>query len=132
MDETDTTQKGTDPSNEQEVRFKYIKSNFFRVIHADGAWGGISTRGDIHMSFYNERAALPDSSVLTLGPDGRSLKPEVVESSGGITREVECDVVFDLITAVALRRWLDDKINEMNQIVQEAQKQQSASKVKVS
>ena len=28
------------------VRFFYIKSTLFRVIHADGALGGVTPRGD--------------------------------------------------------------------------------------
>jgi hypothetical protein len=133
MDEKDTTQEGGDPSNEHEVRVKYMKSNFFRVIHADGAWGGISPRGDIHMSFYSERGALPDSGVITVGDDGKSIKPEVAQGSGSLVREIECDLVFDLITAIGCRKWLDDKIKELNRIIKEAQDQQKAqTKVRVS
>jgi hypothetical protein len=134
MDEKDTTQEGRDPSNTHEVLVKYMKSNFFRVIHADGAWGGIGPRGDIHMSFYNERGALPESGVITINADGRSLKPELAQSSGSLVREIECDIVFDLTTAVGFRKWLDDKINELNRLLKEAQeeRQKTQTKVKVS
>lgn len=125
MDENDTTKEGGDPSNqEQEVRFKYVKSNFFRVIHADGAWGGLSPRGDIHMSFYNERGALPDSSILTIGSDGQRTKPDVAPSSNAIIREIECDIVLDLTTAMGLRKWLDDKINDLQMLVKEAREEE--------
>lgn len=135
MAENDTTQQGADPSNEREIRFKYVKSNFFRVIHADGAWGGIATRGNIHMSFYNERAALPDSSAIRFDADGKVVAPEEAQTSSSMVREIECDVVFDLVTAIGLRRWLDEKIKELNNIIKEAQEQQAtekSSKVKVS
>lgn len=124
MSEKDTTEAAEAPSNEQqEIHFRYVKSNFFRVIHADGAWGGLSPRGDIHMSFYNERGALPDSSVLTLGPDG-PLKSEVAESKGDLIREIECDIVLDLATAIGLRRWLDDKVKELQAVLKAAQEEQ--------
>ncbi len=124
MDEDDTSKAGGDPSNGQELRFTYVKSNFFRVIHADGAWGGISPRGDIHVSFYNERGALPDSSIITLAADGKPTKPEVAQSSGTIIREIECDVVLDLAAAIGLRKWLDNHINELNRVIKEAEGQQ--------
>jgi hypothetical protein len=109
-----------------------MKSNFFRVIHADGAWGGIGPRGDIHMSFYNERGALPDSGIITVGDDGKPIKPEVAQSSGSVVREIECDVIFDLITAIGFRKWLDDKIKELNRVIREAQEEQKTqSQVKV-
>jgi hypothetical protein len=131
MSEKDTTQEGRDPSNKHEVPVKYVKSNFFRVIHADGAWGGISPRGDIHMSFYNERGALPDSGVITVGDEGKIVKPEAVQSSGSLVREIECDVVFDLVTAVGFRKWLDNKISEMNQLIKQAQEEQHKTQTKV-
>jgi len=125
MAEKDTTKDALDPSNEpSEVRFRYMKSNFFRVIHADGAWGGLSPRGNIHMSFYNERGALPDSSVLTLAPDGSKQLPETAHSSGDIIREIECDVVLDLGTAIGLRQWLDDKIKDLQTLVKTLQEEQ--------
>jgi hypothetical protein len=130
MGENDTTKAGEDPSNGQELRFTYVKSNFFRVIHADGAWGGISPRGDIHVSFYNERGALPDSSILTLGADGKPLKPEEAQSSGTIIREIECDVVLDLAAATGLRKWLEDNINELNRVIKEARDQQKQNNQK--
>ena len=121
MDEKDTTQQSTDLSNEQqEIQFRYMKSHLFRVIHADGAWGGISPRGNIHMSLYNERGALPDTSKLVIDPNGRVIKPEEAQSSGDIIREVECDVVFDLGTAISLRRWLDEKIKDVQGLVEQA------------
>jgi hypothetical protein len=125
MDENSTTKEGRDPSNEQqEVVFKYVKSNFFRVIHADGAWGGLNPRGNIHMSFYNERAALPDTSTLTISSDGNLVKPEEPQTSGAVIREIECDVILDLRTAIGLRKWLDDQIKQLQELIKEAQQQQ--------
>jgi len=124
MEENSTTNEGRDPSKEQqEVVFKYVKSNFFRVIHADGAWGGLNPRGNIHMSFYNERSALPDTSTLTVAPDGNIVKPEEAQTSGALVREIECDVILDLRTAIGLRKWLDDQIKQLQGLLKEAQRQ---------
>lgn len=105
----------------QEVVFKYLKSNFYRVIHANGAFGGLTARGEIHIGFYSERMEFPDSSKLTISPNGQ-VSPEQFEGVGNVVREVEVDVVVDLGTARQLRAWLDDKISVMETLIKQAQK----------
>jgi hypothetical protein len=46
-----------------EIEFDFIKSNFFRVIHVDGAFGGLSPNGFVHMALYSERRAIPTKVV---------------------------------------------------------------------
>src|SRR5690349_24913939 len=122
MDENVSKAPENEPNeDESKIVFSYFKSNFFRVVHADGAWGGLSPRGDIHISFYNERAAIPDTSRIAISPTtGQVLKPEEFEASSRFVREVEVDVVVDLATAVQLRGWLDDKIKKLEGIIAEA------------
>jgi len=125
MPENDTTETQGHASNSSEkVTVSYMKSNFFRVIHADGAWGGLAPRGDIHMSFYSERAALPDSGTIPVNSAGKPIASEETTSSSQIVRELECDVVFDLVTAIGLRKWLDEKISDLQHLIKEAKEQQ--------
>lgn len=125
MAEKDTTQEPEVPSKDQEeVKFRYVKSNFFRVIHADGAWGGLSPRGDIHISFYNERVGIPDSSSFMIA-DGEIVKPEEFKHSSRLVREVEADVVVDLTTAKSLRAWLTHKIEALESLIKEAQEEEA-------
>jgi hypothetical protein len=107
-------------SEQQEVCIQYFKSNFFRVIHADGAWGGVSPRGDIHMAFYNERQAIPDTSKFMVSDQGM-VKPEEFQASSEFVREVEVDIIFDLQTARSLRAWLNDRIALLENLIREAQ-----------
>jgi hypothetical protein len=113
--------------DEIEVVVGFVKSNFFRVIHADGAWGGISPFGDIHMAFYSERSAIPDVGKLTLSAKtGQFTKPEQYEADSEIVREMEADVVVDLNTAIRIRAWLDDKIRSVQLLVQQAQQEKNS------
>jgi hypothetical protein len=114
MDEKDTTEQGESISNEpREISFNYVKSNLFRVIHADGAWGGLSPRGDIHIAFYNERAAIPDFSRIVISQSARVVESETFEATSELVREVEVDVIVDLTTAKGLRTWLDNMISAL-------------------
>jgi hypothetical protein len=107
-----------------EVAISYFKSNFFRVVHSDGAWGGISPQGNIHMAFYSERPAIPDVSRMVISrATSELIKPEEYEATSKIVREMEVDVVLDLRTAIQLRTWLDGKITALQKIIEGAQQE---------
>ena len=108
-----------------ELAVNYVKSNYFRVVHADGAWGGLSMSGDIHIAFYNERAAIPDKSKLTVSKQtSQVVIPEEFEATSQHVREVEVDVIVDLNTAISIRSWLDGKIKTLQALVTKAKAQQ--------
>jgi len=105
-------------SHIKEIEFDFIKSNFFRVIRADGAFGGIAPGGAIHMAIYSERQAIPTKTVHSL--EGQQLGPEIPEKREGrsaVVREVEIDVVLELPQAIVFRQWLDERIMQLQQIV---------------
>jgi hypothetical protein len=88
------------------IKFHYIKGNFFRVIHADGAIGGITPGRGIFLSLFSERGALPKVIEQALKPDG-SLGDEVGrETKEGIVREVEIGIVLNSLTATKVADWL--------------------------
>jgi hypothetical protein len=106
-----------DASPKDTIKFHYLKSNFFRVIHADGAWGGVTPRGTIHMDFYSERSPIPQEMVFRLagnpGDAERALGEEIKEkrvSKADYIRELEVGVTLDLPAAKALMGWLEQRI----------------------
>ena len=107
----------------KEIAFDFIKSNYFRVIRADGAFGGIAPNGSIHMGLYSERHPIPTKIVHGVVKDAEShslLGAEITskrEVRKSIVREMEVDAVMDITQALALRQWLDDRINQYQQIV---------------
>ena len=94
-----------------EVIFEYIKGQNFRVVHADGAIGGVTPGGNIHMAFYSERSAIPRLMVHEVTADGAlgALKPEKTVSRAGIVREMDVDVVMSEAGIDALLAWLAQK-----------------------
>ncbi len=94
------------------IRFDYIKSNHFRVVRAEGVFGGVTPKGLIWATFWTERGPIPTQMVHPVAPEG-TLEPEdrsrrVVRDA--MIREAEVNVTLDLPTAVAFREWLDEKI----------------------
>ena len=68
MEDNATSPKPESPSDR--VRFDYIKSAAFRVIHADGVVGGVTPRLDVHMDFWSERFPIPQQVVHAVNSDG--------------------------------------------------------------
>lgn len=107
---TDNSEENETPSK---LHFTYIKSNLFRVVHADGLVGSITPKNDLFLSFYNERSPLPDSLAFEITPEGR-LGKEIVEDrkiqTEGILREMEVGIVIDMELASNLVLWLTNMI----------------------
>jgi hypothetical protein len=104
------------------LKFHYIKSTLFRVVHVDGLYGGPTPKGDIQLTFYNERVAIPQQTAQVLNADG-TLGPEVAEGRigrEGIVRELEVSAILDVETARGLRDWLTDQLKAVEQLVAQA------------
>lgn len=93
------------------IKFGYIKSNLFRVIHADGAIGGLTPSGNVHISFYSERSAIPKTMFHTRNEDGSlgSPIPEETIVRDEIIREMDIDVVLSPAAVDGLIKWLTDR-----------------------
>jgi hypothetical protein len=106
--------KRKESQGRSEIKFDYIKSQYFRVIHADGAIGSVTPAGFIHFALYNERSAIPRQITHLVKPDG-TLGERVFEETVGretIVREMDVDVVLSITVAENLRKWLGEKIKE--------------------
>jgi hypothetical protein len=96
------------------VRFHYIKSNAYRVVHADGVIGGPTPSGLVSFSFFSERFPIPtvvDHAVSDLGGGRMVLGSEIAkEGKEGVVREVEVGVMMTIDMAKKLHAWLGDNI----------------------
>jgi hypothetical protein len=101
-----------------EMEFDLIKSNFFRVVKCDGAFGGLAPNGSIHMGVYSERNPFPRKVVHSI--EQGHLGPEILErreTRKAIVRELEVDVVLDIAGAMVLRQWLDSRIEQYARLI---------------
>jgi hypothetical protein len=99
------------------IRFHYIKSNAYRVVHADGVIGGPTPSGLFQMSFFSERLPIPtsvDHAAVDLGGGRMRLGEEIAtEGKKGVVREVEVGVAMTMEMAKLLRDWLTDGIQRL-------------------
>lgn len=110
-------------TSQTQIKFDFIKSNYFRTIHADGVWGGLNGHLDIAMAFYSERPAIPQQ--ITVPIEGGQLGNELEAKRVGrdaIIRDVEISVTMNVEVARHFRQWLDDKIKAVEEINQKGTK----------
>lgn len=102
------------------VTTDYIKSNFFRVVHVDGVFGGMTPQGLVHLDFFSERRPIPKKTTYTVvdGQIGSEVREERVSRDAFSVREVEVGVVFDINFAKSLIVFLQSQIDEHEKAVE--------------
>jgi hypothetical protein len=78
---------------------------------SNGCFGGLSPRGQIHISFYSERTPIPRRTEFYI-KDGIAGPENIVETKKGVFRELESDIVMDLNTALGFYQWFREKIEQ--------------------
>lgn len=111
-----TESANTVATKEEEIDFYYLKSNFYRVLHVTGAYGGISPQLSIHMNVYGERPPIPRRTSRALNADS-STRETIRDGKHGIAREVEADIVMDVETAKSMVHWLNQQIATVEKIL---------------
>ena len=95
------------------VRFHYIKSNFFRVVHVDGILGGWTAPGQLHVATYSERPAIPQMTEHEVNEEERKFgTADVIEGKAGFVRELDVDLMLSHTRAVEIRDWLNQRLEE--------------------
>lgn len=101
----------------KKVKFVFEKSSDYKLIPANGAWGGVSSRGDFTLNFFVEHNPTPNYVVHEVKPDG-GLGEEVERDSTQkeevflITRELVGGVLLSLGEAKSLANFILEKCAE--------------------
>jgi hypothetical protein len=109
------------------VKFHFIKSNFFRVVHADGAIGGLTPSRQIFISVYNERAAIPKIIEMNISPDGHLGEEISREGKEGLVREMEMGIILNGHAAELLAETLLESVKALKESMRESPGRQDAS-----
>ncbi len=107
-----------DSQSAKKVRFNYVKSNLFRVIHTDGAIAAWNPNGNITINLYSQRFSIPEEVIFDLDDEGRLLgegveidrEEESIDTT--IIREIDMLAVMSLETAEELVVQLQNIIAE--------------------
>jgi hypothetical protein len=104
----------------QKIVIDYKESPDYRVVAANGAWGGLTPKGDIMMSLYIEHAKTP--LTVTHSVDAGKLGPEIDRDTAGtaITRHLQVGVMMSPQTAETVANWLLGKVEDLNKLKRES------------
>ena len=93
------------------ITFKYVCPEDLRDLHVNGLFGGVTPRDEIYIHFYSERHPIPKKATHTLDEEGVPSKEAEMEVGGDVVRLVQASITLDISTAIAMRDWLNEKIN---------------------
>jgi hypothetical protein len=100
---------GENQIERDEVAFDYIKTSDFRIIWVDGAIGGPTAQGHVHVALYAERPAIPRRQVFRIDQTTSSVGPLIPEKTitrMAYVREMACDLMMTPTGARTLGEWL--------------------------
>src|SRR4051812_5999681 len=100
------------------ISFDYLKSNNFRVLHADGAFIGLSATG-LTVCFFSERQPIPRRVVHAINPDG-TMGKELTDQRvvrDAVVRDTEVAVAMAIEPARNVHRVLGELIASFDGIV---------------
>ena len=114
-------------SEKKQIKFHYIKSNLFRVIHSDGAWGGITPQGEVFFTLFNSRPPIPEILVQAIQENGElgTELSDLTVSKEGIVREVEVGVVMTTENAKALIDFLKGRVEQIEKLKTQIEEQKN-------
>lgn len=98
---------------DRQVKFVYRRAADYRIIPANGVWGGVTPRGDLLAEFYVESLTTPETVTHLVRADGR-LGEELSRAPAQrpFVREVQVGLVLSLAQAESIGKWLVNKAEE--------------------
>jgi hypothetical protein len=105
--------------NPNKIKFKYIFDKDYNPAYINGAFGGLSPRGEIIVHFYLERSGLPISASYEF-TDGKlsgelfEVKPD--DHSSSMVRFIQNGIVMDYESARGIHKWLGDHIQKLEEL----------------
>ena len=118
---TERTRKRAKSGVPTRLEAHFVKSNSYRVVHADGVWGGLTPQGQIRMAIFSEAYQLPQTVTYDIGSGSMQEAGRIPPlASTALERELQVDVVLGLSVAQAVHSWLGDKIRQLEQAIAES------------
>lgn len=103
-------------SEERKIKFKYIFPENYNPVYCNGAFGGISTQGEIIANFFLERIPIPNSVsnlVNSNGTLGGVVETDPPNLGDIVVRYISAGIVLNEENAKAIYEWLGAQIQEL-------------------
>ncbi len=101
------------------MKFKYIFDDDYNPKYANGAYGGLTPRGEIVVNFFFERTALPKSQtheITEKGILGDEIDSDPKDLKRSIIRYVDTGIIVNPETAKIIIDWLQKKVETLEKL----------------
>lgn len=98
------------------ITFKYVHPENLRDLYSNGLFGGVTPRGEIYIHFYSERHPIPKKATHSIDDKGLPSKDGDIELGGDVVRLVQSSIIINEGTAIALRDWLNERLDVLNKM----------------
>ncbi len=98
------------------ITFKYVHPENLRDLYANGVFGGVTPRNEIYIHFYSERHPIPKTATHDLDDKGVPSKDGDIKLGGDVVRLVQSSIIINEGTAIALRNWLNERLENINKL----------------
>lgn len=106
------------------LKFKYVFPEGYCPAYVNTVHGGITARGELEIHFLHDRPPLPDTSEMTF-IEGHPIQREFVADNVTGLRHVKTGVIMDYDSARRLHKWLTDKIDIFDKMMEKARVRQT-------
>jgi hypothetical protein len=101
--------------NDHSVLIQFERSPNYKIVPADGAWGGPTPRGHVLVNFFVDIPVSPLSVTHGLTGDGQlgpelERQPSLDEARPRVSREFEIGVLLSPEDAEGIARWLLEQV----------------------
>jgi hypothetical protein len=103
---------GSNPAEPISVKIHYIKLPDYKTVYVNGGTGGITANGGINLNVYTQRNTIPQTGSLEV--KNGEITEKTLETKEGFVREVAFGMIFDLNSAIAIRDWLTNQIDQLD------------------
>lgn len=97
--------------SERSVEFNFDEDSGYRIVAANGVWGGITNRGDLLLDFTVDHTTVPERLEQALGEDGKLGRELRRFPPRTVTRRRQIGVLLALDDAESIARFILDKLN---------------------
>jgi len=93
------------------VKFIHHWPKEYRIYPANGAWGGVTGRGDFVFHFFVERHDIPEEDIQNVQEDGSltPLEKEIPEELP-IARDMQVGILMNREQSVSLANWILEQV----------------------
>ena len=111
-------EKGNGQEELKEAAIKYQYSRDYRILPANGCFGGPTSRGEIMVYFFEEHFPVP-SLIIHEVTDAGSLGKEKARHTEGaaLVRELQVAIVMSPVQAESIAKWILGKVDEFKKRV---------------